>query len=102
MRGANVRDRWLKDYELIFIAWCGGLGFVWTFVAFWIFTSWEPALSTPDLAGVIRGVMLWPAWLTLFTGMLFYQMEITTYFAWLPSMLLFLLIGVALVAHMRR
>lgn len=77
---ANVRDRLLKDYELIFIAWCGGLGFVWTFIAFWVVTSWEPALPTPDLAGVIRAISLWPAWLTQLTGMFFYQTGISTYF----------------------
>ncbi len=93
---------WLRDYELILVAWSVGLGLAWTFIAFWFVTSWEPPLPSLDLAGLARGVFLWPAWLTLFGGMLLYQLGIEPWLAWLGNGILFLLGGVGLVAYMRR
>jgi hypothetical protein len=97
-----MRDRWLKDYELVLIAWCDGLGSVWTFIAFWVTTSWEPALPTLDIAGAICGILLLPAWITLYMGIFFYGIGIDPFLAWLTTTLLFLLGGFALVLHMRR
>ncbi|MBI3942296.1 MAG: hypothetical protein HY326_04725 [Chloroflexi bacterium] len=97
-----MADRGLKDYEFLLLVWFGGLGFVWTFIALWAAITWQPAPPSFDLSGILRAVLLWPAWLTMLIGWGLYNIGVNTGLALLSGPLLGLLVGLALILQMRR